>query len=215
MTPWSQDQDKPSSHVKYSLQRPQREVRQSINQSTYVPGSRCRDCKWVFAEVRGEIYKQTRERRVAIVRSTQTTETIRFRTWLSSRRLNLRSLRRRILKPRLHDTTCCQKGCRNGSTTGCIVYRYSNIQPVIKTVWQPVWQTAVSCIQPVAKPVVQPGLTTGWTNSCSFNTVVKPAVKPVWKPHWQPVGCLFTRYSRLSNQLYNRFNNRLCRVNGV
>ena len=33
---------------------------------------------------------------------------------------------------------------------------------------------------------------------------------------WQPVGCLLTRYSRLSNRLYNyRFDNRLYRVNGV
>ena len=63
-----------------------------------------------------------------------------------------------ILKPRLHDTTCCQTGCQaglidnrvnvcihdttgcqTGLTTGCIVY--TNIQPVVKPVWQPV----VSC----------------------------------------------------------------------
>jgi len=86
------------------------------------------------------------------------------------------------------------------------------IQPVVN----PVWQLAVSCIQPVVKPVVQPGLTTGWTNSgCSFNTVVKLVLNPVWEPVWQPVGCLFTRYSRLSNRLYNRCDNRLYRVNGV
>jgi len=36
--------------------------------------------------------------------------------------------------------------------------------------------------------------------SKSVYTVVKPVVKPVW----QPVGCLFTRCSRLSNRLYNR-----------
>ena len=41
-----------------------------------------------------------------------------------------------IIKPRLHDTTCCQAGL-------------TNIQPVVKPVWQPVLQTAVSCIQPV------------------------------------------------------------------
>jgi len=121
------------------------------------------------------------------------------------------------LKPRLHDTTCCQTrcqtGCQTALTTGCIVY--TNIQPVVKPVWQPVWQTAVSCIQPVVKPVVQPGLTTGWTNSCSFNTVVKLVVKAVWQPVWQPVGCLFTRYSPLSNRLYSRFDNRLYHVNGV
>ena len=55
-----------------------------------------------------------------------------------------------LIKPRLHDTTCCQTGL----TTGCIVY--TNIQPVVKPVWLPVWQPAVSCIQPVVKPVVQP-----------------------------------------------------------
>ena len=81
-----------------------------------------------------------------------------------------------ILQPRLHDTTCCQTHCQTRLTTVCIVY--TNIQPVVK----PVWQMAVSCIQPVVKPVVQPGLTTGWTNSCSFNTVVKPVVKPLWQP---------------------------------
>ena len=47
-----------------------------------------------------------------------------------------------ILKPRLHDTTCCQ------------------------TRWQP----AVLCIQPVVKLVVQPGLTTGWTNNGCLTT---------------------------------------------
>jgi len=127
--------------------------------------------------------------------------------------------------------TRCQSGCETVLTTGWIVY--TNIQPIAKPVWQPVWQTAVSCIQPVFKPVVHPGLTTGWTNSCSFNTVVKPGcttglttgsivytdiqpvVKRVWQPVWQPVGCLFTRYSRLSNRLYNCFDNLLYRVNGV
>ena len=70
---------------------------------------------------------------------------------LQGRRLHYPPL---FVKPRLHDTTCCQTSCQTGLTTclitGCIVY--TNIQPV-----------------------VQPALTTGWTNSgCSFNTVVKP-----------------------------------------
>ena len=26
------------------------------------------------------------------------------------------------VKPRLHDTTCCQTGCTTGLITGCIVY---------------------------------------------------------------------------------------------
>jgi len=64
--------------------------------------------------------------------------------------------------------------CLTGFTTGCILY--TNIQPVVKLVWQPV----VSCIQPVVKQVVQAGLTTGWTNSgCSFNMVVKLVWQPV------------------------------------
>ena len=29
--------------------------------------------------------------------------------------------RKRIGKPRLHDTTCCQTGCQTRLTTGCIV----------------------------------------------------------------------------------------------
>jgi len=39
------------------------------------------------------------------------------------------------------------------------------------------------------------------------NTVY--AIQPVAKPVVQPVWCLFTRYSRLSNRLYNPFDNRL------
>ena len=37
-----------------------------------------------------------------------------------------------LLKPRLHDTTCCQTGCQTGFTADCIVY--TNIQPVVKHV---------------------------------------------------------------------------------
>jgi len=44
---------------------------------------------------------------------------------------------------------------------------------------------------------------------------IQPVVKPVVIPVWQPVECLYARYNRLSNQLYNRFDNRLYRVNGV
>ena len=48
---------------------------------------------------------------------------------------------------------------------------------------------------------------------------IQPVVKPVVKPVWQPGKCLYTRYNRLSNplssRLYNRFDNRLYRVNGV
>jgi len=71
---------------------------------------------------------------------------------------------------------------------------------------QPVWQLAVYTIQPVVKPFV--------------------------KRVWQPVECLCTRYNQLSNpfdnwfdnrlsyiqtfnRLWNRFDNRLYRVNGA
>ena len=55
-----------------------------------------------------------------------------------------------------------------------------------------------------------------YKHSTGCQTVsVEPVVKTVWQAVWQPVGCLFTRYSRLWNRLYNRFDNRLLRVNGV
>jgi len=34
--------------------------------------------------------------------------------------------------------------------------------------------------------------------------MIQPVVKLVVQPVWQPVGCLFTRYSRLSNRFDNR-----------
>ena len=43
--------------------------------------------------------------------------------------------------------------------------------------------------------------TTGWMCVCTIQPVVKPVGKPVWQPLWPPVGCLFTRYGRLSNLL--------------
>jgi len=112
------------------------------------------------------------------------------------------------------------------------------IQPVVKPVVKPVWQQVVSCIQTfnrlsnpfdnqfdnrlyrvysrLSNRLYNPVLTTGWTNSgCSFNTVVKLVAKAVWPPVRQLVGCLFTRYSRLSNPLYNWFDNWLYRVNRV
>jgi len=69
------------------------------------------------------------------------------------------------LKPRLHDTTCCQTGC------------------VWQLVGQPLGQQVVLCTQ-------------------TSNRL-------------QPVGYLFTRCSRLSNRLYNRFDKRLYSVNRV
>ena len=52
-------------------------------------------------------------------------------------------------------------------------------------------------------PGCQTRLTTGLTTGCIVYTNIQPVVS------------LFTRYSRLSNRLYNRFDNRLYRVNGV
>jgi len=92
------------------------------------------------------------------------------------------------------------------------------VKPVVKLVSQPVEQT-VAVRSTGCQPPVQP--------------VVKPVVRPVWQPVWQPavsckqtsnclsnrfdkpVGCLFTRHSRLSNRLHNRFENRLYSVKGV
>ena len=50
-----------------------------------------------------------------------------------------------ILKPRLHDTTCCHAGCQTGLTTGLTtgwMFVYT-IQPVVKAAVQPVWQPVV------------------------------------------------------------------------
>jgi len=120
------------------------------------------------------------------------------------------------LKPRLHDTTCCQTrchtGCQTGLTTGCIVY--TNIYPVVKRVWQPGKCLTNGCI--VYTAGCQSGLTnTGWqpvgTNSgCSFKhgcqtVFVKPVVKPVWQPVWQPAVWCIQTFNRLSN----RFDSRL------
>jgi len=103
----------------------------------------------------------------------------------------------------IHDTTGCQTRCQ----TGC--------------------QTRLTTGLTNGRIVYTVGCQTGLYNRfdkrvertvCSFNTVVNPfntVVKPIWQPVWQPVGCLFTRYSRLSKRLYNRFDNRLYRVNGV
>ena len=57
----------------------------------------------------------------------------------------------RFLKPRLHDTTCCQSGCQTGCQNGLTttltagwMFVYT-IQSVVKPVVQPVSQLAVSC----------------------------------------------------------------------
>ena len=96
------------------------------------------------------------------------------------------------------------------------------IQPVVK----PVWQRDVSCIQ-----IFNRGFDNrlyrvySWLSNRLYRCTTRfdkrlneqlfvqhgcqtVFVKPVVQPVWQPVGCLFTRYSRLSNQLYNRFDNQ-------
>ena len=43
-----------------------------------------------------------------------------YATGYSCRRIALATAK--TVKPSLHDTTCCHKGCQTGLTTGCIVY---------------------------------------------------------------------------------------------
>ena len=102
-------------------------------------------------------------------------------------RYNLLSIR---LSNRLYHvykhSTYCQIRLTTGLTNGCIVYTVLFVQHGCQT----------GC---------QTRLT--MTTGCIVYTNIKPV--------WQPVGCLFTRYSPLSNPLYNRCDNRLYRVNGV
>jgi len=123
--------------------------------------------------------------------------------------------------PLSYSDVCCTVVCTSPVSCcflaglACLSSPVYTMQPVVKPVVKPVWQPGkmfVYTIQPAVKPVVKPI----WQTAVScIHPVVKPVVKPVWQPVWQPVECLFTRYSRLSNQMYNRFDNRLYRVNGV
>jgi len=107
----------------------------------------------------------------------------------------------RAVKPRLHDTTCCQTG-------------------FVKSVWQPVvfdnrlyrvykhstgCQTRLTTGCIVCTAGCQTGCTTRFDNRverCSTATVRSTRLSNRFiKPIWQPVGCLFTWYS----WLYNRF----------
>ena len=58
-------------------------------------------------------------------------------------------------------------------------------------------------------------LLTARDNRRCINHALSPVytIQPVVKPIWQPVKCLYTGYNRMSQ--YNRFDNRLYRVNGV
>ena len=90
------------------------------------------------------------------------------------------------LKPRLHDTACCQTGWTtrfdNWLNEQLFVQHsivYTNIQPVVKPclsnrLYNPVWQ-------PVERHGCQTGceacLTTGWMSVYT----IQPVVKPVWQ----------------------------------
>jgi len=130
--------------------------------------------------------------------------------WLSNRKGTQSKV-----KPRLHDTTCCQTGCQTGLTTGCIVYT-AGCQTGCTTRFDNRF-----------------GLTTGWTNSgCSFNTVVKPGcttglttvlyeqlfvqhgcqtmfVKPVVQPGLTTGWTNSCSFNRLSSWLSKPLDNRL------
>jgi len=82
-------------------------------------------------------------------------------------------------------------------TTGCIVY--TNIQSVVKAVWEPVERTAVRSTR-LSNRVWQPfewtvavrstwlsnrlttRLTTGWMFVYMIQLAVKPGVQPFWQP---------------------------------
>jgi len=99
---------------------------------------------------------------------------------------------------------CLQRRCwheyrltRNWLTVNFTASNSSSDEMCFLKVLSPVY-TIQPVVKPVVKPVVQPGLTTGCMNSgCSFNTV-----------EWT----VDVRSTRLSNLLYNRFDNRLYRV---
>ena len=101
----------------------------------------------------------------------------------------------RIVKPRLHDTTCCQTGCQTGLTTG---------------------KMFVYTIQPVVKPVVKPGCTTGLTTVLNEQPVHSTRLSNsnrVCQPVERTVAVRSTRLSnRLSKPFDSRFDNRLYRV---
>jgi len=88
------------------------------------------------------------------------------------------------------------------------------IQPVVKpgcTTWfvLPVERTAVRSTR-LSNRICQTGCTTRFDNRLNeqcWQQVWQPAVSCIqtFNRFYKPVGCLFTRYSRLSNRLYNRF----------
>ena len=103
-----------------------------------------------------------------------------------------------LLKPRLHDTTCCQTRCQTGCTT-----RFDN--------------------RLNERLFVQHGcqtrLTTGLTTCCIVYTNIQPVVKQclsnrLYNPVWQPVERTAVRSTRLSNRYLSRYTNNIESVNG-
>ena len=103
----------------------------------------------------------------------------------------------------IHDATGCQTRCQTGCTT-----RFDNrlneqlfVQHGCQTVFQHGCQTVF------VKPVCQ----TRFDNRLFVQHGCQTRLTTVLTTDWM----LFTRYSRLLNRLYNLFDNRLYRLNGV
>jgi len=114
----------------------------------------------------------------------------------------------------LQYTIGCQTGCTTGLTTSWMfVYTIQSVvQPVAKPVWQPVWQQAVSCKRGFS---VTDSHAESLKPRLHDNPVVKPVVKPVWQPVGQQVVSCMQTSNRLSNRLYDRFDNWLYYVKRV
>jgi len=104
-----------------------------------------------------------------------------------------------FIKPRLHDTTCCQSGC----TT-----RFDNL---LNKQWLFVQHGCQTSCHTNWNRINSVSVFEGLKNEpqSKINSYNKSSAVV------QPVGCLFTRYSQLSNQWYNWFDNWLYLVNGV
>jgi len=103
-------------------------------------------------------------------------------------------LKRFSLKPRLHDTICCQTRL----TTGCIVY--TNIQPVVKLCIMYTAGCQTGCTTRFVEQLLvqhgcQTGLTTGLTAGWMFVYTVQPVVKLVVQPVTTSLttGCIVKR----------------------
>ena len=128
-------------------------------------------------------------------------------------------------------STGCQTCLTTGFTNGCIVYT-AGCQIGCTTRFDNRLNEQWLFVQHGCQTVfVKPGCTTGLTTN-SHTVFVKPVVQrfdnrlneqccssvsciQTFNRLSNRFGCLSTRYSRLSNRLYNRYDNRLYRVNGV